>query len=605
MDSKIPNIRFKGFTDAWEQRRLGEVTIYQNGKGYEDSQSSSGKFELINLNSISIDGGLKSSGKYIESADKTLLTDDLVMVLSDVGKGDLLGRVAIIPKDNYYVLNQRVALIRPKNKQQTNYLFSYINSHQRYFKLHGAGMSQLNISKGSVENFPLLLPSLPEQQQIGTFFAHLDTLISLHQRKCDQTKELKKTMLQKMFPKKGETVPEIRFPEFTDAWEQRKLGELSNIVGGGTPSTTNSEYWDGDIDWYAPAEIGEQRYVSKSKKTITELGLKKSSARILPVGTVLFTSRAGIGNTAILGKEATTNQGFQSIVPNPNKLDSYFIYSRTNELKRYGEVTGAGSTFVEVSGKQMSKMPIMIPELSEQEKIGSFFKQLDDTIALHQRKCDQTKELKKTMLQKMFPKKGERIPEIRFPEFTDEWEEKKLGEMLTERNVQQVPKEDAPLVSFTVENGVTPKTDRYDREFLVRTGDKKYKYTTFDDIVYNPANLKFGAIARNKFGDAVFSPIYVTLVADKEKVLPIFIERIVTNGNFIQESLRYQEGTVYERMSVKVPDFLSMKISIPSLPEQEAIGTYFQTLDQDIAQIEKKLADLKELKKALLRQLFV
>ena len=399
--------------------------------------------------------------------------------------------------------------------------------------------------------------------------------------------------------------PQLRFEGFTDDWEQRKLGELSNIVGGGTPSTSNSEYWDGDIDWYAPAEIGEQRYVSKSKKTITELGLKKSSARILPVGTVLFTSRAGIGNTAILGKEATTNQGFQSIVPNPNKLDSYFIYSRTNELKRYGEVTGAGSTFVEVSGKQMSKMPIMIPELSEQEKIGSFFKQLDDTIALHQRKCDQTKELKKTMLQKMFPKKGERIPEIRFPEFTDEWEEKKLGEMLTERNVQQVPKEDAPLVSFTVENGVTPKTDRYDREFLVRTGDKKYKYTTFDDIVYNPANLKFGAIARNKFGDAVFSPIYVTLVADKEKVLPIFIERIVTNGNFIQESLRYQEGTVYERMSVKVPDFLSMKISIPSLPEQEAIGTYFQTLDQDIAQIEKKLADLKELKKALLRQLFV
>ena len=115
-----------------------------------------------------------------------------------------------------------------------------------------------------------------------------------------------------------------------------------------------------------------------------------------------FTSRAGIGNTAILGKEATTNQGFQSIVPNPNKLDSYFIYSRTNELKRYGEVTGAGSTFVEVSGKQMSKMPIMIPELSEQEKIGSFFKQLDDTIALHQRKLDLLKEQKKGFLQKMF-----------------------------------------------------------------------------------------------------------------------------------------------------------------------------------------------------------
>ena len=199
-------------------------------------------------------------------------------------------------------------------------------------------------------------------------------------------------------------VPAIRFKGFTDAWEQRKVSDIADIVSGGTPSTSNPEYWDGDIDWYAPAEIGEQSYVSKSKKTITELGLKKSSARILPIGTVLFTSRAGIGNTAILAKEATTNQGFQSIVPDQNKLDSYFIFSRTNELKRYGEVTGAGSTFVEVSGKQMSKMSIMVPELSEQQKIGSFFKQLDDTIALHQRKLDLLKEQKKGYLQKMFAK---------------------------------------------------------------------------------------------------------------------------------------------------------------------------------------------------------
>ncbi|NEX51186.1 restriction endonuclease subunit S, partial [Lactococcus lactis] len=223
-------------------------------------------------------------------------------------------------------------------------------------------------------------------------------------------------------------VPELRFKGFTDDWEERKLGELSNIVGGGTPSTSNPEYWDGDIDWYAPAEIGEQSYVSKSKKTITELGLKKSSARILPVGTVLFTSRAGIGNTAILAKEATTNQGFQSIVPDQNKLDSYFIFSRTNELKRYGEVTGAGSTFVEVSGKQMSKMSIMVPELSEQQKIGSFFKQLDDTIALHQRKLDLLKEQKKGYLQKMFPKNGAKVPELRFAGFADDWEERKLGQ---------------------------------------------------------------------------------------------------------------------------------------------------------------------------------
>ena len=225
--------------------------------------------------------------------------------------------------------------------------------------------------------------------------------------------------------------PEIRFPGFTDDWEQRKLGEVADIIGGGTPNTNNPEYWNGDIDWYAPAEIGKQIYVKNSQKKISQLGLQKSSAKILPIGTVLFTSRAGIGNTAILAKEGTTNQGFQSIVPHENKLDSYFIFSRTHELKRYGEVTGAGSTFAEVSGKQMAKMPILIPYIDEQQKIGIFFKKLDDTITLHQRKLDLLKETKKGFLQKMFPKNGAKVPEIRFPGFTEDWEQRKLGELAT------------------------------------------------------------------------------------------------------------------------------------------------------------------------------
>ena len=384
MDSKIPNIRFKGFTDAWEQRRLGEVTIYQNGKGYEDSQSSSGKFELINLNSISIDGGLKSSGKYIESADKTLLTDDLVMVLSDVGKGDLLGRVAIIPKDNYYVLNQRVALIRPKNKQQTNYLFSYINSHQRYFKLHGAGMSQLNISKGSVENFPLLLPSLPEQQQIGTFFAHLDTLISLHQRKCDQTKELKKTMLQKMFLKKGERIPEIRFPEFTDEWEEKKLGEVveREIKGKakanmqGTKSIyLETEYLNG----------GETTFVD------SDADIEEDDILILWDG-----SQAGTVYHGFFGALGSTLKAYR---PKESGKFVYYQLVAHQEMifQRYRtpNIPHVIKTFTD-------EFSVFTTSLSEQERIGNFFKHLDTLIALHQSKCDSLKELKKTLLRQLF-----------------------------------------------------------------------------------------------------------------------------------------------------------------------------------------------------------
>ncbi|HFI0020832.1 TPA: restriction endonuclease subunit S [Streptococcus suis] len=197
--AKVPELRFAGFADDWEERKLSSMTNYKNGKSHEDKQSTSGKLELINLNSISISGGLKYSGKFIDEADDTLQKDDLVMILSDVGHGDLLGRVALIPEDDRFVLNQRVALLRPNTTADPQFLFSYINAHQYYFKAQGAGMSQLNISKGSVENFISFVPIIEEQKKIGAFYKRLDDTIALHQRKLDLLKEQKKGFLQKMF----------------------------------------------------------------------------------------------------------------------------------------------------------------------------------------------------------------------------------------------------------------------------------------------------------------------------------------------------------------------------------------------------------------------
>ncbi len=159
------------------------MTIYKNGKGHEDKQSDRGKFELINLNSISIDGGLKTSGKFIDFTTDSLKTNDLVMVLSDLAHGDLLGRVALIPEDNRFVLNQRVALLRPNDITIPQFLFTCINAKQGYFKLQGAGSSQLNISKETVENFSPYIPEKLEQEKIGALFSNLDNLITLHQRK--------------------------------------------------------------------------------------------------------------------------------------------------------------------------------------------------------------------------------------------------------------------------------------------------------------------------------------------------------------------------------------------------------------------------------------
>lgn len=166
--------------------------------------------------------------------------------------------------------------------------------------------------------------------------------------------------------------------------------------------------------------------------------------------------------------------------------------------------------------------------------------------------------------------------------------------MLIERNVQHPQSEEYPLVSFTVESGVTPKTDRYEREQLVK-GDKaskKYKETRLDDIVYNPANLKFGAISRNKYGNAVFSPIYVTYEVVRNLALPSFLEMYVTRDSFIKNALQYQQGTVYERMSVNTEDFGNLDIHLPTIKEQEIIGRYFEQLDNLITLHQHKFSSM-------------
>ena len=304
------------------------------------------------------------------------------------------------------ILSPAYTVLIPTEKVDSKFI-SYMFKKEKMlqqFQKYSQGLTSdtWNLKYPMLKDIPVLFPKIDEQVSIRKHLDNISSLIALHQRKLEHLQEQKKGLLQKMFPKNGEVVPEVRFPGFTDAWEQRKLGEVAEIVGGGTPSTKVKEYWDGDINWYSPVEIGNSIYASGSVKRITKLGLEKSSAKILPKGTVLFTSRAGIGNTAILSKEAATNQGFQSIVPKKKLLDSYFIFTETPFLKKYGEINGAGSTFVEVSGKQMAKMPLRLPLLEEQKKIGVFFKQIDSLIALHQRKLDHLELMKKGLLQQMF-----------------------------------------------------------------------------------------------------------------------------------------------------------------------------------------------------------
>lgn len=403
--------------------------------------------------------------------------------------------------------------------------------------------------------------------------------------------------------------PQIRFAKFKDTWEQRKLGELAEIVGGGTPSTSVNSYWDGDIDWYAPAEIGEQIYLESSQRKITEEGLNKSSAKILPIGTVLFTSRAGIGKTAILLKEGCTNQGFQSIVPNKVKLDSYFIFTRSEELKRYGETVGAGSTFVEVSGKQMANMELMMPKtMPEQQQIGEYFANLDHLITLHQRKYDKLTKVKKSMLEKMFPKNGANVPEIRFKGFTDAWEQRKLSEIADKVTEKNAGLQYIETFTNSAEFGIISQRDFFDHDIAKMSSLGGYYIVRNEDFVYNPrisTSAPVGPINRNKLGRiGVMSPLYT--VFRPHDVDTTYLEYFFKSKywhsfmNFNGDS-----GARLDRFSIKDSVFFEMPIPLPYIEEQRKIGEHLTQLDHLITLHQRKLEKLKILKKACLEKMFV
>ena len=370
---------------------------------------------------------------------------------------------------------------------------------------------------------------------------------------------------------KKSDAPAIRFKGFSDAWEQRKLGDIADIVGGGTPSTGNQSYWDGDIDWYAPAEIADQIYANSSQKKITGLGYENSSAKMLPPGTVLFTSRAGIGKTAILTRKGCTNQGFQSIVPHRGELDSYFIFSRTEELKRYGELVGAGSTFVEVSGKQMAVMELMMPPtMREQQTIGGFFQQLDHLITLHQRKFEKLTNVKKSMLEKMFPQNGSSYPEIRFKGFTDPWEQRKFEEIAVRSSV--ICSDDTlPRVEY---EDIVSGTGRLNKDIYAKQSSKSGIVFHQDDVLYGKLRPYLQNWLLPTFDGLAVGDFWVLQPQNADSS---FLYRLIQSRQF-DEVANQSTGTKMPRADWKLVS--KTVFSIPSnISEQAAIGTYFTALD--------------------------
>ncbi|WP_222987046.1 restriction endonuclease subunit S, partial [Psittacicella melopsittaci] len=247
-------------------------------------------------------------------------------------------------------------------------------------------------------------PDLAEQNKISFLFKEIDEIVAESKKVSNIFLEIRNSLAYQMTANSLEEAPKLRFSSYKEKWKRVLLSDIVDIVGGGTPLTTNPEFWEGGtVNWFTPAEIENNKvYISDSGRKITEAGLKSSSAKILPINSVLFTSRASIGKAAILSAEASTNQGFQSLIPKEGKSLTYFIYLLTARVKDFALQNATGTTFLEVSSSTLKSMLVRIPSLEEQEKIAKLFADLDKLYEIRSSYIKNIELLKQALLQRMF-----------------------------------------------------------------------------------------------------------------------------------------------------------------------------------------------------------
>ena len=384
-------------------------------------------------------------------------------------------------------------------------------------------------------------------------------------------------------------VPRLRFRGFQEDWELCKLGELIESFDSERIPIDSSLRISGQYPYYgAPGIIDYiDSYIFDGEYVLLAEDGANIIMRNYPVA-YLTQGKFWLNNHAhIMRMVKGDNQFLVQILEKMN-------YSKYN----------TGTAQPKLNSNIVKRINLRVPIPEEQQKIGTIFKQLDDTITLHQRKLEQLKELKTAYLQVMFPAKDERVPKLRFAAFEDDWKLCKLGSILEERNEQMAENNEYYLMSFVQGKGVTPKGDRYDRSFLVKDEKKKYKKTEFGDFIYSSNNLERGSIGFNRTGKALISPVY-SIFKSKNQLESQFIGILSERKSFINRMTKFRQGVVYGQWRIHESDFLNVEVRVPSHMEQKGIIKFFSNLDNMIIIHQNKLNQLKALKKAYLQNMFI
>jgi type I restriction enzyme S subunit len=403
-----PKIRFNEFENIWTKSKLGE--LYEVYSGNTPSRSDSRNYQdgeipwikTTDLNNSIISFNEEKISVY--GATKLKVLPENSVLIAMYGGFNQIGRTGLLAYPA--TINQALVALMPVNRINPNFLLNFLNFKKESWRnVAASSRKDPNITKNDVEKFIISFPTLEEQSAIGSLFRTIDDLLASYKDNLANYQSLKATMLSKMFPKAGQTVPEIRLDGFDGEWEIVKLGDNCRIITGGTPRTGVKEFWNPkEIPWMSSGEINK-KILNETEEMISYIGLENSSAKWVKQNSVLI-ALAGQGQTrgrvAINKIPLTTNQSIAAIETNDN-IDFLFLY--TDLSRRYDElrlISSGDGTRGGLNKTIISNLELNLPTLEEQQAIGAYFSNLDNLIATHQEKISQLETLKKKLLQDMF-----------------------------------------------------------------------------------------------------------------------------------------------------------------------------------------------------------
>lgn len=401
---RVPKLRFPGFTEDWEQRKLSDILVERN-----EQQVETNEYPLMSF--VQGHGVIPKGERYdrsflvLDQSKKYKRTElgDFIYSSNNLETGSIginkTGKAVISP---VYSIFYGVSIGDSQFIGIMSLLPRFIAKMIRFRQ--GVVYGQWRIHEKDFLDISILIPSEAERTKITKLILSIEELITLHQRKLNNLKLKKKALLQKLFPKNGERYPELRFPGFTDAWEQRKLDDIAKIkTGGGTPKTTNLEYWSGDIPWIQSSDLVEGDVVHVNiKKFINNNALKNSAAKLISRDSIALVTRVGVGKVAVINQDFTTSQDFLSLSGFDGNDIKFIAYQLFRLMQENAKVL-QGTSIKGITKTDLIEQSIAIPNsIKEQSLIANILSQTDSIITLHQRKLDHLQLQKKALLQQTF-----------------------------------------------------------------------------------------------------------------------------------------------------------------------------------------------------------